>query len=211
MDCMAEVAFMFGETLQSLSRRKRISSKTRLFWEGGIVEHAYGVLSGAVKAVIHPTNGKRTTLFYSNAGEMIGDDQFTRDSYRYTAIVAESGEFLMVERDAFLREMRSPQQLASLSRSVDKLIDNMERLAIPSAEERTMNFLRSIACESGFARVKGRIREFSDLLHLTPETIYRTLKKLENRAEIERLSDGDVRLVQRRNQASRNVTVQDRF
>lgn len=182
------------ETMRRVANRKTIQSATRLFWEGQRVDYVYWVLSGAVKAVVHPSSGKRITLFDVGAGEMVGEDQVTRDFYRYTATVSESGEFLVVAKDVFLREIGSPLYLETLSQKVNKLINNFERLAIPSAEERTMNFLRSISNNAGFAQVKGRVNEFSDVLHLTPETIYRTFKKLEKRGEIERLTDGNIRV-----------------
>ena len=185
---------MFNRLKRNAPSRK-IRSGNVIFAAGSKVEYVYLMLSGAARAIVYPDNAKNVSLFQLGPGEFVGEDQVDREFYRYSAVVDETGEFAMIERERFLQEIQlCGEVLTHFSRRIGKLIDSVERLGIASAERRILHLLNSICDSNDTVRVRGRIGEFSSQLDLASETIYRSLKKLETHGAIQRLQNGTVRV-----------------
>ncbi|GAB5402357.1 MAG: Crp/Fnr family transcriptional regulator [Aureliella sp.] len=185
--------------LKRNSKRYKLQTGDVLFSERSSADAVYFIETGCVRMVVHPSDGKQLVLFRARDGESFAEEHIVSDNCGYTAIADKETSLLSVSAE-LLREfmlsdaaaMRS--YLTTVGFRMQQLRKNFERLALPSASAKVLHLLTSLSEGSEPLDLTGRIKTFASDLNLTHETMYRTLKTLEERGDIER-QNGWVRVL----------------
>jgi len=185
-------------------RNRRLSRDEVLFSIGAPVECVFRVIRGSVRIIAYPEGGKHLVLYRANQGETFSEDHLVCDNYRYAAIASEKTVVASICRGLLVRELQEkPAQLYLFLECViqrfQQLHANFQRLAIPDAKTRVLDFLRNYPVSSNgtFERIKlkGKTKGYADDLNLSHEAVYRALRKLESEGSIYRLDDGSVKVL----------------
>ena len=145
-------------TLQSLSQAcsvRQIARGSTLASEGSVINHAFLVLRGRVRAVRRGESGREITLEVFRPGDLMGDALLAPDQAITTEWEAvEQSAVLVIPREAILAHLRLLPELSMtlgnmlvgrLNRSKDMAV----ALALSDVEDRVIGALRSLARQEG--------------------------------------------------------------
>lgn len=184
-------------------RERSFGKDEILFSAGDPVECIFRVVTGSIRLVVYPDGGKQLVLFRATAGEIFCEDHLDSDRYQYTAIAMEDSVVQSIERTLLLRELRErPTEFLPLflcaSRRSQQLRSNFQRIAVPEARTRVLDFLRELkSLENGHAEtidLRGKLKGYADDLNLSHEAMYRAIRKLEDEGSLIRVGNGCIRL-----------------
>ena len=190
---------VFSDRIASLVRRRSIGASETLFAKGTPVETIFRVQQGGVRLVTYPSDGKQLVLYRATTGEVFGEEHLTQAEYGYTAIAVVDSVIEYVDRDELLDEIDCNRDallgyLACLGGRYHQVRANFERLAIPAATDRVFSLLHSLADpQDKTVRCRYPMKELSDDLDLSPESMYRALGRLERDGRIQR-TNGSIRV-----------------
>jgi len=158
-----------------------------LFFQGDPAERFYVVLDGWVKLYRSTAQGDETVLGVFAAGESFAEAAiFDQAVYPVSATIVEESRLLVVPAGPFIRQLRDHgdyalKMMASMSRQMRWLVQQVERLTLKSSTERVAEFLvRLCPQESGAAVVHLPMDKalIAGRLGMQPETLSRSLAKL---------------------------------
>jgi CRP/FNR family cyclic AMP-dependent transcriptional regulator len=145
-------------TLLSLSQACSVRQMARgstLASEGGVINHAFLVLRGRVRAVRRGESGREITLEVFRPGDLMGDALLAPDQPITTEWEAvEQTAVLVIPREAVLAHLRLlpelPMTLGNmLVRRLNRSKDMAVALALSDVEDRVIGALRSLARQEG--------------------------------------------------------------
>ena len=181
-------------------RRRELEAGEVLFTQGAPTDSVYLVEHGCIKLVVHPHDAKQMVLYRALTGEIFAEEHLVQDRYSYSAIAEVDTILSSVSRQVLLGDVMRDRAvleryLACLSGRYHQLRINFERLGIPSAKARVLDFLEAITRgKSHPIDLSGQIKSLSDDLNLTHEAVYRALRDLESDGAIQR-SEGMIRVL----------------
>lgn len=158
-----------------------------LFFQGDPAERFYVVLEGWVKLYRSTAQGDETVLGVFGAGESFAEAAiFDQAVYPVSASIVEESRLLVVPAASFIRQLREHgdyalKMMATMSRHMRWLVQQVERLTLKSSTERVAEFLvRLCPEESGKAVVHLPMDKalIAGRLGMQPETLSRSLAKL---------------------------------
>jgi CRP/FNR family transcriptional regulator, dissimilatory nitrate respiration regulator len=189
-----------------LSPRVRVTGTERsldagetLFRSGQRTTGLYEILNGRVKLVRVDRSGRETVLYNAGAGSTLAEASLFSPTYHCDAIATAAATVRLYPKDAILQELRrSPDAaeafIAGLARQVMSLRTQLERRNIRSARDRVRHFLAlNVGADGRTIILPGSLKELAVELGLTHEALYRTLARMADNGEIERL-EGKIRL-----------------
>ena len=192
-----------GPAANGCIHNRKLDREEVLFSIGAPVEGIFRVVSGCVRIVVYPDDGKPLVLYRAERGETFSEDHLFSEEYRYEAIASEKTVVESLERTQLIRDLQSnPSQLFSLLKCLcqrfHQLHDNFHRVAISDSKRRVLDLLCSLAV-SRYSHldclpIKGKIKSYADDLNLSHEAMYRALRKLESDGTIVRLQNGSIRV-----------------
>jgi len=135
--------------------------------------------------------GREIVIYRAGAGETFAEAALFCESF-HCAVVAETDcELLLFDKGLILAAMDNDPHLLRqysmlLSRQVRDLRAMLEIHAIHSADERVMQYLRLHVGADGHYLLDMHLKDLAGQLALAHETLYRSLKRLEESGMIER-------------------------
>jgi CRP/FNR family transcriptional regulator, cyclic AMP receptor protein len=172
------------EKLFKLGNRKSFSQSEVVFGEGEKANFLPVVLTGKVKMVRYPENGKEFIVGFFGNGEMFAiPPAFDGKNYPATCVVVEDTKLLVLQRSDFLNLMKESnefsdivmQKICGLMRETAEIIND---LANSSPEFRIGKVLLRLA-KNEPGKINLRRQDIADMTGLTTETTIRVIKKLE--------------------------------
>jgi CRP-like cAMP-binding protein len=178
--------------------------KALLFQEGDRATHFYVVLGGLVKLFRLSYDGTEAVIHVFGRGEIFAECAMFLDAvYPVSAEVVAPARLLRIEATSIRRAIEEQPDiafamLASASRHLKLLVDQIEQMKVHSATERVAEFLLGLTDER-----KGRIELslpyekilIANTLGMTPESFSRALAKLRDidvQADNDRVVIGDL-------------------
>lgn len=189
-----------SDFLESLPRVLRDAAQSfefdkgaAIFRQGDPVWAMFVVLRGQVRLCRFGRDGEEIVLRCARRGDLFGEVALDSACYQGNAIVFEPTHLQaypvqlfrdLLDHDAvFARQWRM-----LLSWQLRKARARIERLALKRAAERVRHYLLTEGSgPAGELELAGSLKEFARELGLAHETLYRTLREMESRSEIERV------------------------
>lgn len=166
-----------------------------LFHRGDAAHGLFMLVSGQVKLAVNSPQGTEKVIGIISAGESFGEAiifldrahfpiyaQATRDSQ--LLLVPKQTIFSLLERDTTVAR----KMLAGLSVRNRQLVQDIEAVALFTASQRLIGYLLQISANAdgaGEVTLPASKSTIASLLNLTPETLSRTLLKLQQQGLIE--------------------------
>ena len=190
---LAALPLFAGATAESLRalladaavrRRKRHSV---LFMQGEPARHFYVVLDGWARLFRAAADGQEVTVAAFTRGDSFAEAaSFAEGTFPVSAEIAEDARLLVVPAEPFVRQLRGNPQLAinmlaSMSRHLRGLVQEIEQRAVKSTAQRIGAFLLKLCppgegpAAIGFPTDKALI---AARLGMRPETLSRALATL---------------------------------
>jgi CRP-like cAMP-binding protein len=186
-------------TLQSLSQAcsvRQIARGSTLAAEGSVINHAFLVLRGRVRAVRRGESGREITLEVFRPGDLMGDALLAPDqpiSTEWEAV--EQSTVLVIPREAILAHLRLlpelPMTLGNiLVGRLNRAKDMTVALALSDVEDRVIGALRTLARQEGegqelpeglLIRQRPTQQELANRIGACRETVSRIVSDLTRR------------------------------
>ena len=172
--------------LQNIGTKLRCHPNQTIFNEGDAAEHAYRVVSGAVRLCKHLADGRRQIVQFLFPGDLFSFMELARHSLTAEAVndvvLTSYPQRQIVHlgaQDPNLRE----RFVALLSQRLHRMHDHLMLLGRQTALERVSSFLLSLkerlgADEGDAMEIPMSRQDMADYLGLTIETVCRVLTKL---------------------------------
>jgi CRP-like cAMP-binding protein len=178
--------------------RRRLSAGETLFLTGERITNLFAVRSGRVDLLRHMPDGSVIKLQSAGAGELLAEASLFSQNYHCDAEGAEDTVLLAFSKPAILKALAATPDaalalLGQFAGRLQGLRAQTALLAVKSAHERVLAWLRFQPIENGSVRIERPWKQIAGELGLTHEAVYRALAKLEREGVIERL-DGVVRI-----------------
>jgi CRP/FNR family transcriptional regulator/CRP/FNR family cyclic AMP-dependent transcriptional regulator len=185
------------EQLASLCRHRSISKGNVIFYEDDPGTSCYIIVSGKVKIVVNADDGREHILGVLQDNDFFGEMSLIDGEPRSaSAVVVEDVQMLTIQRDEFLRLLRSNPDIAlkllvTLSQRLRTADRNMESLAFLSAPGRVARLLLELGKEHGEKTAEGVTfthnmtrQELASLAGTSRETLTRVLMDYQDRGII---------------------------
>ena len=159
-----------------------------VFLRGAPVHHLYYLLTGCVKIYAMSKDGAEKVIHLTAPGESFGEAAMFLDTPAPVGTeTVQDSTVLVVPRSAIHKLMDDAPRigrlmLAGMSMRMHRLIKDIEALALQSANERVIHYLLQLCNEQPERQniiLPARKATIASLLNLTPETLSRTMTKLE--------------------------------
>lgn len=173
-------------SLLAASQRFTLSAGERLFALGAPVAQLYWVCRGEIQAVRQTPSGQAAVIMRGRPGEFFAEASLFTPHYTCEAVARKSCVLLampiMQLRLAMATDTKfSELFLRSTVMALRRQCSRIERLRLRSSAERIEHFLSCEASADGWCHLDVPLSEWAVDLGLEPETLYRTLKVLEEK------------------------------
>jgi CRP-like cAMP-binding protein len=165
-----------------------------VFRQGDGVRAVFLVLDGEVHLSRFARDGSEIALHRAGRGEFFAEAAVNAPRYHCNAIASRPSRLLAFPVDKVRTLLDDPQfarqWVALLARQLQATRARLERIALKSAAERVLHYLRTEGkgprCE---VVLVGTVKELARELGLTHENLYRTLARLEQDGVVGRKDD----------------------
>lgn len=200
--CMSSLACLPEEALQDFNISKigrHYEAGQIIFYEDNRPYGVYCIESGKVKLTKYTPDGKTYIARIATEGDLLGYRAFlTNEPYSATAEVIEPATICFIERDPFMRAVKSNPQFAmqlmeQLGNDLKQAENRARDLAYKSVPERLAEMLLTFKESYGEADKEGHIHlairlsreEMASLLGTTIETTVRNLTRFKQQGLIQ--------------------------
>src|SRR6266566_101806 len=172
--------------LQNIGTKLRFNHNQTIFNEGDAAEHAYRVVSGAVRLCKHLADGRRQIVQFLFPGDLFSFMELAGHSLTAEAVndvvLTSYPQRQIVHLGAQNPNLRE-RFVALLSQRLHRMHDHLMLLGRQTARERVSSFLLSLkerlgAGEGEAMEIPMSRQDMADYLGLTIETVCRVLSKL---------------------------------
>lgn len=186
-------------SLLATARRFALSAGERLFTLGAPVEQLHWVCRGEIQAIRQTPSGQGAVIMRSRPGEFFAEASLFTPHYTCEAVARKSSVLLGLPITQLRLAMATDTKfselfLRSTVMALRRQCSRIERLRLRSAADRIEHFLSCEASGDGWCHLDMPLSEWAVDLGLEPETLYRTLKVLEEKGSLLR-SGRKIRLV----------------
>ncbi|MGV8863502.1 MAG: Crp/Fnr family transcriptional regulator [Pseudomonas sp.] len=176
-------AALIPETLRVSARRVDTDTRETLFLIGDPIRHVYLVISGEARLVRLGRNGLEVVLQHSRGG-FIAEASLDSRAYHCDAIATESTTLLLFPVVAFRAALEDVPAFrkawqSELSKEIQKLRAQCERLCLHSATDRITHYIESEDSDGAVTLCQSR-KSWAKDLGLTHEALYRALRRMQN-------------------------------
>ena len=167
-----------------------------LFYEGDLAENYFQIISGEIKVVHYSNNGNEFAQGMFLSGQSLGEPPLIGGfSYPSTAIANKETKMYRLSRDVFWEIMDShpelmKQMLTTLSKRMYYKATILKELSSYEPEHRIMTFFQMEAEKNNWDResfheINYTRQQIADFIGLRVETVIRTIKRLEEKGELQ--------------------------
>ena len=179
-----------GRALADLLSDARVRTYPRaslLFLQGEPADRFFVIFAGWVKLFRQSEAGEESVIAVFTAGESFAEAAiFDQATYPVSAVVVEEARMLVVPGASFIRRLSDNgayalNMMASMSRHLRQLVQQVEQLSVRSSTERVAGFLARLCGEAeAGARVQLPLEKalIAGRLGMQPETFSRALARL---------------------------------
>ena len=180
-----------SKMLQSISKQRHFVKGEAVFTQGHEAHSIYRVISGEIHLFRLDSEGRRTILYRAYDDDFFAEASLNSDHYHCTAYCARDCEIQFINAQGLIKLLHestafSMDWIALLSTELRYQRSCVERLHINSASERIIHYLMTEGNRSRELHLQGTLSDFSEVLGLSRETLYRTLRTLEQQGKITR-------------------------
>lgn len=178
--------------LSEISIKKQYKKGQHIFMAGDQADYFFSVLSGEIKIYNIDTDGKETEIRRVKKGQVFGEVLvFAGDIYPIYALAQIDTVLLSYSKTKTLDFMKENKNVAHdllqiLAKRCLYLTNTIKTISQDNMESRLLCYLESIAISSQGKEIAFPIakKDIASMLNMTPETMSRTLKKLEKNGKI---------------------------
>ena len=165
-----------------------------IFRRGDPVQHFYYLLAGGVKIYAMSRDGAEKVIHIATPGETFGEAALFLDVPAPVGTEAIHESIVLALPKTALHKLIEENSriaylmLAGMSMRMHRLIQEIKGVALQSASERVIAYLLQLCSEQKDTqniKLPAKKATIASLLNLTPETLSRTLAKLEKQVLIE--------------------------
>ncbi len=185
------------ESLEQISRVKSYGAGEYAFHAGDPSDYLYILIEGTVKVYMMDAKGKEVILHYFNPVTLVGEyANLNRKPFPAFALFDAPGKMLIIDFNKFKETLLthpdiSLRLISSLVAKIKTLEEMLNRGLMQDANARIIKILQED--ETLFTTLKHW--QIAALLHLTPETLSRILKKLKDYGAIEKTPQGGIHVL----------------
>ncbi len=182
-----------NEQLQA-DEDKEVSRGDLLFRTGQPVTRLYLLASGEIHLVRPLSHGSILTIHRTLPGCLVAEASLYAANYHCDALALRDSQLFGYDRQRVLQQLRSHPDFAErlsahLAGEVLALRTKLELAHIQSADERLLTWIQlQLAPQSATLIIDRPLKSIASELGLAHETLYRSLKHLEDRQRIRRES-----------------------
>ena len=188
------IAIMIDAILGAVSNTRSASYRVgdAIFHQGAPSGAIFQVRRGCVEVVRHLADGSKVTIATAREGETFAEAALFAERYHCDALARTDCEVVSIPtasvRDLLDREPAMARNLAAFfAGQVRELRTRVEILRIKRAPDRLLAWLRAAAKgEPPTVEQSSPWASVANEIGLTPEVVYRSLRKLEQTGQIER-------------------------
>lgn len=165
-----------------------------LFQQGDPALAVFIVETGRLRLFRYTTEGKMVTFYVARAGEIFAEVAIFSDFYTDSAVAEVDSRVAVYPKQLLLDALCEYPNLAEdfmtlLVRKIQSLKFRLELRDIRSAHERVLQYLRHLAQpdDDRSVNLDRPLKDIAGDLGLTPETLSRTLRRLEREGAIARV------------------------
>lgn len=178
-------------SLLAVSQRLELPLNAALFTLGAPVEQLFWLFRGEVQAIRTTASGQEVVMMLGRAGEFFAEASLFTPHYTCSAATRKSSVLLAIPiaplRSALATDAQfSERFLRSTVMALRRQCSRVERLRLRTASERIQHYLSCEAAADGCCQLNMPLSEWALDLGLEPETLYRTLRVLEENGLVQR-------------------------
>lgn len=182
--CWVALPDFLSPDIESRTSTLELAKGQTVFHAGDRVEFLYFVRAGELAAVRSMPNGAEAIMLTARAGEFFGEASLFQAVYTCEARALSASVITRFNVEHFRQAMALDAALVTgfvrmVTMSLRKQCSRAERLRLKNATDRVLHYLACEAGPSGWVELGGTLQEWAAELALEPETLYRTLAKLE--------------------------------
>ncbi len=158
----------------------QLPRNTTIYHEGLPADGVYVLCCGTVKLLTVSDGGMRRIAGLLSRGEMFGLDSLLPGRQRvFTAMTRERCELCFIDRDRFVRLLRStPDFLWRLTNTLNLSLHKAQRLKLSISGDRVRNRLYTALVECNNRDLHLKQIELAEIVGVSPETVNRELHKM---------------------------------
>jgi CRP/FNR family transcriptional regulator, dissimilatory nitrate respiration regulator len=163
-----------------------------LFAQYELAEAVFILESGYIRLLNYTEDGQQIIHYSVRAGESFAEVALFNDHYVCTAIAQQPSRVWIIPKQPFLIALKQHPDLAAifmeqLARRLHESKLLLELRSIRPAQNRVLHYLQlNVQLDGITVNFDSPLQEIADNLGLTPETLSRTLKQLQNEKKISR-------------------------
>lgn len=170
---------------------QELAAGQTLFQQGDVASAVFVVRTGRIRLMRYINEDKLVTFQVARPGESLAEIALFSDTYPCTAIAEVASRAIAYPKQALLSALRNHPDLAEdfmamLLRKIQELKFRIELRDIRAARERVLRYLRDLAQAQTTVTLDRPLKDIAADLDFTPETLSRTLTRLEREGVITR-------------------------
>lgn len=173
-----------AELLRTVSHYRRFEKQQVVFRDGDPYKGPFLVVEGHFKIFMIGDEGKEAIMHIFREGELIaGGPLFLGGPYPASCSAINEGCLIAFEYDRLKKLMAADETINSffLNKSVKlipRLKEKIENLTLKSAEQRIIDYLKSMGADKAAVELQIPKNQIAALLDLTPESVSRVFNQL---------------------------------
>lgn len=181
----------FPRSLAEAARPVALEKGERLFRQGDPARSLYFVLEGEVVAIRYLRDGTEAVMMRAAAGELFAESTVAITHYSCDAICSRRSRLIEIPAAA-LRQVLATQPefalsfVAALAAHSRRQCSRLERSRLKRARDRVLHYLVCELAPESVLSLEMPLSAWAQELGLEPETLYRTLRELEDEGLITR-------------------------
>ena len=183
----------FPEGLRERCQCLILEKKSWLFRLNDPVESVYWIESGEIRAVRHLLDGSSAIMIRAKGGQFFGESSMLLKNYTCDAQITKKSAIKVFPIEAIKNEINHNGSFAFqfamlMAAQARRQCSSQERLRLKKASDRVLHYF---GCEFGGdteINIDMSMAELAIELGLEPETLYRTLSKLEGAVNLQHRS-----------------------
>lgn len=181
----------FPPSLKARVRMTTLKKGQPLFLRGDPVDFLAYVLTGELKAVRAHADGAECVMVRGKPGEFFAESALAAANFVCDGVAVCASRVALLPAEALRQTLREDGDFAlafslALARQARKQCSRYERVRLKRARDRVLHYLACEGGEAGCVNIAGSLADLAAEMALEPETLYRTIAKLEEEGRIER-------------------------
>lgn len=181
-------------TLLATGGYRNLMDGAPVFRLGQKAEAVFRVVSGEVHLYRRGQGGTRVLLYRAYTDDYFAEESLNETLYSCSAICIGRTRIQAFNANKLRRLLRknvdfSEAWISRITSELARRRANIERLRMKSSAARIIHYLMTEGSPPGELQLRAPLSKLADTLELRPESLYRTLSKLENQGLLVRNDD----------------------